>query len=230
MKRSLVNVMPPNTVSRVMDKDWRTIGLFNNYSRISLNFDGISLYWLASRHPTVYQSILDADKESLVNFSGHGSAIAQVYNHMIMPLYNRLDKEAQINRVIMVFQECFKGFLKGMWFPETTIYIEALEVPAENQIRFTILFLIQTVNKKIDDYFGMLENQPENPEIIKLLYELIIMLRKLSISLNLLQSQNIAFKVAQTHYQRKKQQKDEASRIWFSEFNVLCELIGIRLA
>ena len=29
-------------------------------------------------------------------FAGHGSAIAQVYNHMIMPLANRRDKETQV--------------------------------------------------------------------------------------------------------------------------------------
>ncbi len=129
----------PNAVSRIMDADWRIIGLINNYSRISFNFGPTLLYWLDRHEPEVYQSILGADKESMANFSGHGSAMAQVYNHMIMPLANRKDKQTQVKWAIRDFQERFKRDPEGMWLPETAVDTETLEVLAENKIEFTIL-------------------------------------------------------------------------------------------
>lgn len=129
----------PNAVSRVMDHDWRIIGLINNYSRISFNFGPTLLYWLDRHQPEVYHSILDADKESMNNFSGHGSALAQVYNHMIMPLANRRDKETQVKWAIRDFEVRFGRFPEGMWLPETAVDTESLEVLAENGIKFTIL-------------------------------------------------------------------------------------------
>ncbi|MDR1993480.1 MAG: DUF3536 domain-containing protein [Nitrososphaerota archaeon] len=129
----------PNAVSRVMDSEWRIIGLINNYSRISFNFGPTLLYWMVKHKPQVYQSILDADKESMTNFSGHGSAIAQIYNHMIMPLANRRDKETQVKWAICDFELRFGRFPEGMWLPETAVDIESLEVLAEHSINFTIL-------------------------------------------------------------------------------------------
>ena len=129
----------PNVVSRVMDSDWRIIGLINNYTRISFNFGPTLLYWLDKHKPKVYESILSADKESMNNFSGHGSAIAQVYNHMIMPLANRRDKETQVKWAIKDFEVRFGRFPEGMWLPETAVDTESLEVLAENGIKFTIL-------------------------------------------------------------------------------------------
>jgi alpha-amylase/alpha-mannosidase (GH57 family) len=129
----------PNAFSRIMDPSWRIIGLINNYSKISFNFGPTLLYWLARHNPAVYESILNADKESMNNFSGHGSAIAQVYNHMIMPLANRRDKETQVKWAIKDFETRFGRFPWGMWLPETAVDNETLEVLAENNIKFTIL-------------------------------------------------------------------------------------------
>ncbi len=129
----------PNAVSRVMDSEWRIIGLINNYSRISFNFGPTLLYWLDKHKPQIYASILNADRESMNNFSGHGSAIAQVYNHMIMPLATRRDKETQVKWAIRDFEVRFGRFPEGMWLPETAVDVESLEVLAENGIKFTIL-------------------------------------------------------------------------------------------
>jgi alpha-amylase/alpha-mannosidase (GH57 family) len=129
----------PNAVSRIMDSKGRIIGLLNNYSRISFNFGPTLLSWLEKRNPRVYESILNADKESINSFSGHGSAIAQVFNHMIMPLANRKDKETQVKWAIRDFEKRFSRFPEGMWLPETAVDNETLEVLAENNIKFTIL-------------------------------------------------------------------------------------------
>ncbi|MGD6933044.1 MAG: DUF3536 domain-containing protein [Candidatus Bathyarchaeia archaeon] len=135
-----------------MDPSWRIIGLINNYSKISFNFGPTLLYWLARHNPAVYESILNADKESMKNFSGHGSAIAQVYNHMIMPLANRRDKETQVKWAIKDFETRFGRVPVGMWLPETAVDNETLEVLAENKIKFTILSPHQAAKyRKIGD-------------------------------------------------------------------------------
>ncbi len=142
----------PNTSSRIMDSEWRIMGLVNNYSRINFNFGPTLLYWLERHSPEVYESIISADKESMKNFSGHGSAIAQVYNHMIMPLASRPDKETQVKWGIKDFETRFNRYPEGMWLPETAVDIETLEVLAENNIKFTILAQHQaTKSRKIDD-------------------------------------------------------------------------------
>jgi alpha-amylase/alpha-mannosidase (GH57 family) len=70
----------PNGASRILDKDQHIINILNNYSRISFNFGPTLLQWMEQHAPETYQSILEADKQSLTLFGGHGNAIAQVYN------------------------------------------------------------------------------------------------------------------------------------------------------
>ena len=78
----------PNALARLLDGQQNLIQLTNNYSYISFNFGPTLLSWMEKKEPEVYQSILEADKISRVRFGGHGSAIAQAYNHMILPLAN----------------------------------------------------------------------------------------------------------------------------------------------
>ena len=60
----------------------------NNYSRISFNFGPTLLSWLEENAPRAYRMIRDADRQSMLRYDSHGSALAQVYNHVIMPLAN----------------------------------------------------------------------------------------------------------------------------------------------
>jgi len=128
-----------STASRILDPDGRIIDIVNNFSKISFNFGPTLLHWMKSHKPGIYQAILDADKMSMERFSGHGSAIAQVYNHMIMPLANKRDKFTQAIWGIKDFQKRFNRFPEGMWLSETAVDIETLEVLAELGIKFTIL-------------------------------------------------------------------------------------------
>ena len=82
----------PNSVARILDDRGRIARLVNNYSRISFNFGPTLLAWMQDKVPEVYAAILDADRDSRERFGGHGSALAQVYNHVIMPLATRRDK------------------------------------------------------------------------------------------------------------------------------------------
>src|SRR5574342_1265555 len=94
----------PNSVSRILDAEGRIVELVNNYARISFNFGATLLSWLESTAPPIYQAILDADQESQKNFSGHGSALAQPYDHMILPLANRRDRTTQVRWGIHDFE------------------------------------------------------------------------------------------------------------------------------
>lgn len=129
----------PNTASRILDKEGVIKKIINNYSRMSFNFGPTLLSWLEIHALEVYQAILEADRQSIERFSGHGSAIAQVYNHMIMPLANRRDKETQVKWGILDFESRFERKPEGMWLAETAVDTETLEVLAEHGIRYTIL-------------------------------------------------------------------------------------------
>ncbi len=129
----------PNALSRILDDQDRVIELVNNYAHMSFNFGPTLLSWMEEKAPKVYESIQQADKLSREKFSGHGSAIAQAYNHIILPLANRRDKNTQVKWGIRDFEHRFQRKPEGMWLPETAVNIETLEVLAEHGIRFTIL-------------------------------------------------------------------------------------------
>jgi len=129
----------PNSASRILDGDGRILQIVNNYSRISFNFGPTLLSWMEQKSPAVYQAILAADKESQRLFSGHGSAVAQAYNHMILPLASRQDKYTQILWGIRDFESRFGRHPEGMWLPETAADLQTLEVLADLGIKFTIL-------------------------------------------------------------------------------------------
>ena len=129
----------PNAASRMMDEDGRIANITNNYSRISFDFGPTLLSWLEENAGEVYQSILEADRESSKTFSGHGSAMAQAYNHMIMPLANSRDKRSQVIWGLRDFEHRFRRTAEGMWLPETTVDVETLDLLAELGVKFTIL-------------------------------------------------------------------------------------------
>jgi alpha-amylase/alpha-mannosidase (GH57 family) len=129
----------PNSASRILDGDGRILQIVNNYSKISFNFGPTLLSWMEQKSPAVYHAILEADRDSQRRFSGHGSAVAQAYNHMILPLASRRDKYTQIVWGIRDFESRFGRHPEGMWLPETAVDLQTLEVLAELGIKFTIL-------------------------------------------------------------------------------------------
>jgi len=129
----------PNTGSRILDAEGRITRIVNNYSRISFNFGPTLLSWMEENEPEVYAAILEADRESQQRFSGHGSALAQAYNHMILPLANTADRCTQILWGLRDFEHRFKRQPEGIWLPEAAVDLETLELLAEFGIRFTVL-------------------------------------------------------------------------------------------
>ena len=129
----------PNANSRILDEDGYITRILSNYSRISFNFGPTLLAWLERARPDVYQAILRADGESRRRFSGHGSALAQAYNHSILPLCNPRDRITQIKWGLRDFEHRFGRAPEGMWLPETAVDVDTLEALAEAGLRFTLL-------------------------------------------------------------------------------------------
>jgi alpha-amylase/alpha-mannosidase (GH57 family) len=129
----------PNAASRILDTEGKIIDIVNIYSKISFDFGPTLLSWLERHKPDVYESIIEADRLSMKRFSGHGSAIAHAYNHMILPLANRKDKYTQTIWGIKDFEKRFGRSPEGMWLPEAAVDKETLEVLVSLGIKFTIL-------------------------------------------------------------------------------------------
>jgi alpha-amylase/alpha-mannosidase (GH57 family) len=129
----------PNAHARLLDGDGRIERMANNYSKISFNFGPTLLSWMSDKAPDLFGAIVAADKKSREQFSGHGSALAQCYNHIILPLANRRDKFTQTVWGIRDFESRFGRKPEGMWLPETAADDESLDVLAELGIKFTIL-------------------------------------------------------------------------------------------
>ena len=110
---------------------------------MSFNFGPTLLSWLADKAPRAYKMILDADKASAQRYSGHGSALAQVYNHIIMPLASRRDALTQIRWGIADFEHRFGRKPEGIWLAETAVNRSVLDLLAAEGIKFTILAPIQ---------------------------------------------------------------------------------------
>jgi len=128
-----------NSFSRILNNEKKISKVLNNYSYMSFNIGPTLINWLKKNDKETYDAILEADKISQTRFLGHGGAIAQVYNHLIMPLANRNDKITQVKWGIADFVFHFDRYPEGMWLSETAVDIETLEILAENNIKFTIL-------------------------------------------------------------------------------------------
>lgn len=128
-----------NASSRVLDETGKIISIINNYEYISFNFGPTLLNWLERNDKKTYEKIIEADYKSRERNGGHGNAIAQAYNHMILPLADDRDKYTQIIWGIKDFRKRFGRDPEGMWLPETAVNDRVLQVLIDNGIKFTIL-------------------------------------------------------------------------------------------
>jgi alpha-amylase/alpha-mannosidase (GH57 family) len=129
----------PNGAARIVDSKNRILRITNNYARMSFNVGPTLLSWMEEKAPRTYAMIRDADRMSQRQFGGHGSAMAQVYNHMILPLASTRDRETQIVWGIADFEHRYGRKPEGMWLAETAVDLESLDLLARHGIRFTIL-------------------------------------------------------------------------------------------
>ena len=128
-----------NGAARIQNNKNQITRIVNNYSRISFNFGPTLLSWLRENAPRTYRMILDGERRSRRNYGGHSSAMAQVYNHIIIPLANERDRITQIRWGIADYTHHYGQAPEGMWLAETAVDTESLRLLAEHGIRFTLL-------------------------------------------------------------------------------------------
>lgn len=164
----------PNARARLLDGDGRIDRIVSNYSRMSFNFGPTLLSWMKDNQPEIHDAIVNADKKSRERFSGHGSALAQAYNHMIMPLANTRDQHTQVIWGIRDFESRFGRAPEGMWLPECAADNASLDVLAQHGIKFTILSPFQAArvrplesNAEWQDVNGA-KIDPKSPYLVKL--------------------------------------------------------------
>jgi alpha-amylase/alpha-mannosidase (GH57 family) len=129
----------PNGAARIVNSKNQITRIVNNYARISFNFGPTLLSWLMENAPRTYRMILDGERRSRKSFKGHSSAMAQVYNHVILPLANRRDRITQIRWGIADYQRHYGTLPEGMWLAETAVDTDSLELLAQHGIKFTVL-------------------------------------------------------------------------------------------
>ena len=127
-----------NWNERIHNECYRPNAELRNFERISFNIGPTLFAWMQSYDPQTARSIIEQDKAN-VRRNGVGNALAQAYNHTILPLATRRDKEVQIAWGIADFRHRFGRNPQGMWLPETAVDLETLETLAQAGIRFTIL-------------------------------------------------------------------------------------------
>ncbi|MDB4970394.1 MAG: glycosyl hydrolase, family 57 [Myxococcales bacterium] len=128
----------PNAFARVLDDTGRIVSIVNNYELMSFNFGATLLSWLEVHAPETYRRILDADARSRARL-GFGNAIAQAYNHAILPLCNERDRRTQIRWGLQDFERRFGRRAESMWLPETAICQSTVEALVDEGLKFVIL-------------------------------------------------------------------------------------------
>lgn len=129
----------PNSAARIVGARGGVIDIINNYAKISFNVGPTLLSYLERHAPAVYRKILEADRLSAAERGGHGNAIAQVYNHVILPLASARDKVTQVRWGIADFLRRFGRRPRGMWLAECAVDAETLAILHDEGIEFTIL-------------------------------------------------------------------------------------------
>ncbi len=129
----------PNGAARIVNVKNQIIRIVNNYARTSFNVGPTLLSWVKENAPRTYRMILDGEHRSRRTFKGHSSALAQVYNHIIMPLASQRDRTTQIRWGIADYKHHYGTQPEGMWLAETAADSASLELLAQHGIKFTLL-------------------------------------------------------------------------------------------
>lgn len=129
----------PNAFARILNDRSEVVRIVNSYEHISFNIGPTLMSWLERHDLETYRRIIEADRQSCDRNSGHGNAIAQVYNHIILPLANPRDKVTQVRWGIADFQRRFGRDPEGIWLAETAIDYATVEVLVNEGLKFVVL-------------------------------------------------------------------------------------------
>ncbi|MDR0356412.1 MAG: DUF3536 domain-containing protein [Deltaproteobacteria bacterium] len=138
-KRICQECYSPNALARLLDDKGEITRVVNNYQHISFNIGPTLMSWLAEEEPETWALAVEADRLGALAHDGHGPALAQVFNHVVMPLANFRDKQTQIVWGREFFKKTFARDPEGMWLAETAADSVSLSLLAKAGLKFTVL-------------------------------------------------------------------------------------------
>ncbi len=127
-----------NWNERIHAECYRPNADLRNFEQISFNFGPTLISWMQAHDPETHRKIVEQDQVNM-RLHGVGNAMAQAYNHTILPLASDRDKETQVAWGIADFEYRFGRRPQGMWLPEAAVDLQTLDVLARYGIEFTIL-------------------------------------------------------------------------------------------
>lgn len=128
----------PNLFSRIFDEKGNILEIINNYEFLSFNYGPTILDWVELYYPTYYNFIIQTVK-NIKNQKGFSPAIAQSYNHTILPLDNFMNRMIQIQWGISDFKNRFGFNPEGIWIGELAVNEDILRLLIDNKISWIIL-------------------------------------------------------------------------------------------
>ncbi len=107
--------------------------------------------WLAEHDAATHRGFVAADAAGAAGPDpACGSAMAQAYNHTILPLASMADRRTEIRWGLRDFELRFGRRATGMWLPETAVDLPSLRILVEEGVRFTILAPWQAADARLD--------------------------------------------------------------------------------
>ncbi len=141
-----------------------------NFEKISFNIGPTLFSWLETHDPDSYIRILKQDRDNHSHF-GIGNAMAQSYNHTILPLASYTDKITQVRWGMADFKHRFGHAPQGLWMPETAVDYATLEVMADCGITYTILAPWQADKIQVDPGEAYLVGLPGGKRMTVFFYD-----------------------------------------------------------
>lgn len=159
-----------NWNERIHAECYRPNAQLRNFEHLSFNVGPTLFPWLGQHDPETYRSVIAQDRANVARY-GVGNAMAQAYNHTILPLATTADKITQIAWGIADFEFRFGRKPQGIWLPETAVDIETLVILADRGLEYTILAPWQAQTASVDPTEPYLVKLPGRREITVFFYQ-----------------------------------------------------------
>ncbi len=127
-----------NYNEKITAECYRPNAAAGNFESVSFDLGPTLAAWLEQTHPDVYQQIVRAEQVHMQRY-GVSNALAQAYNHTILPLATARDKRTQILWGLHDFRHRYGHDAHGMWLAETAIDIDCLDIMAQCGVTYTVL-------------------------------------------------------------------------------------------
>jgi alpha-amylase/alpha-mannosidase (GH57 family) len=160
----------PNWNERIHAECYRPNAALGNFAKVSFNIGPTLFSWLEAHHPDTMSKIIAQDQANYLRY-GVGNAMAQAYNHSILPLSGLTDKQTQVYWGLTEYEHRFGHKAQGMWLPETAVDYETLEVLSQLGVEYTILAPWQAERSDIDPTEPYIVQLPHGRKITVLFYQ-----------------------------------------------------------